>query len=67
MVVQYALTPECNLPSPLRSIRPHPWVQYVLTREDNLPSPSAGLDAHLRATCTHLTATVQGRTAETPP
>ena len=67
MVVQYALTPEGNLPSPLRSIRPHPWVHYVLTREGNLPSPSAELDAQLRATCTHLTATVQERTCETPP
>jgi hypothetical protein len=63
MVVQYALTPECKLPSPLRSIRPHPWVQDVLTRECNLPSPSAGLEAQVRATCTHLTATVQ----QTPP
>ena len=67
MVVQYALTPECKLSSPLRSIRPHPWVQYVLTREGNLPSPSAGLEAQVRATCTHLTATVQERTSETPP
>jgi hypothetical protein len=67
MVVQYALTPECNLPSPLRSIRPHPWVHYVLTRECNLPSPTAGLEAQVRATCTHLTATVQERTSEPTP
>ena len=59
MVVQYALT--------LSASCPHPWVQYVLTRECNLPSPSAGLEAQVRATCTHLTATVQERTSETPP
>ncbi len=41
MVAQYALTPECNLPSPLRSIRSHPWVHYVLTREGDLHSPTS--------------------------